>query len=84
MEIKLKNLSVRVVYMVELGDITAPKKVIEQLKMIYDKSQTMDAMAISEYPDAAEWLSDNIKERDCFDWECELEDFEESPVENQI
>jgi len=30
----------------------------------------------NKYPNAAEWLRDNIKENDCCDWDCEIEDLQ--------
>lgn len=39
-----------------------------------DNGDVIDPSGMTKYPEASEWLSDNIRERDCMDWECEIED----------
>lgn len=70
---KVKELTVKVTYRVGLGDVEMPKKVYKQLAEAYDNGDEIDSSGM-EYAEAAEWLSNNIKEADCMDWEAELEE----------
>ena len=74
----LKNISVTVTYQVGLEDIKAPKKVIDQLQKLFDSGRNLITGTTDEikYPDAMDWLTENIREIDCTDWECEINDFE--------
>lgn len=71
---KIKKLNVTVTYQVGLGGVSVPKKILEQLEQAaYDfvelGSNTIDS---PKYSEATRWLMDNIKERDCMYWECEI------------
>ena len=63
----IKDLSVTVTYSVGLGGVEVSEKVFEQLNEIADNGTEVDGTGM-EYPEATEWLRDNIKESDC----CEL------------
>ena len=69
----VKDLSVTVKYKVGLGNIKMPEKVYKQIVEAAEKGNTIQGTGLK-YSDAAEWLSDNIKERDCFEWETEIDD----------
>lgn len=75
---KINNINVKVTYYVGLGNIKAPTEVINQLNDAADNSKTLDLNTRNDddYSLATEWLIDNIKERDCCDWECEIEDID--------
>ena len=72
---KVKELNVKITYRVGLGDLNIPKKVKEQLIEACEKNEEINLQSIK-YGEAEEWLSDNIKEGDCFDWTAEIEDIE--------
>jgi hypothetical protein len=69
----IKNLTVTVTYSVGLVDVEMPEKVYDQ---IVDASENCDEINPSgtEYLDAAEWLSSNVREADCMDWSIEIDD----------
>ena len=74
----LKKISVTVTYHVGLSNIKAPTEVVEQLQKIYDSGKpfitgTTDEI---EHSEAMDWLTETIKERDCFEWECEIDNLE--------
>jgi hypothetical protein len=65
----IKDLDVKVTYKVGLGDVEVPNKVYEQLYEIYANDTEVDIMGMSQYPEASEWLRNNIKVEDCCDLE---------------
>ena len=69
----IKELNVKVTYKVGLGDIKVPNKVFKQLNEIAEKGREIDGMGM-DYPEASEWLRDNIRERDCCDLNYEIEE----------
>lgn len=68
---QIKNLTVTVTYLVGLGDIEIPENVFDQFiqSAVFSKPIQWDN---PETELAHEWLSNNIKERECFDWSCEI------------
>jgi len=70
----VKDLTVEVKYRVGLGDVEMPQKVYDQLIEATENGDVIDPSGMLKYPEASEWLSDNIRERDCMDWECEIEE----------
>ena len=71
---KIKYLTVKVTYRVGLGDFEMPENVYYQLKEASENGQEMEPNGL-EFPDAAEWLANNIREGDCTDWWAEIEEF---------
>ncbi len=71
--ITVKDFSVKITYRVGLSNVDMPEEVYEQISEAYDNGDEIDPCGI-EYTAAAEWLSNNIKERDCTDWEAEIEE----------
>jgi hypothetical protein len=69
----VENLTVQVTYRVGLGGVDMPKKVYKQLVKAAKNGDSIDP-SLMEYSDVGEWLVDNIKERDCMDWQAEIED----------
>lgn len=72
---KIKHLSVTVKYRVGLGRLNMPKKVYEEIDKAMDNGHDID-MNDHRYPNAADWLADTIQERDCMDWNCEVDDLQ--------
>ena len=68
---KIENLSVKVTYHVEYGDVEVPDDVYEQL--MNNSEFSSDDM---ENAKALDWLSDNISEDDAMDWSFEVDDIE--------
>ena len=66
----INNLTVTVTYTVGLGNIKVPKEVYDDLIKHYDN----ESWEVSEDSIAAEWLADNIKEKDAMDWSYEIDD----------
>ncbi|WP_077417893.1 hypothetical protein [Chryseobacterium sp. JV274] len=76
----IKKISVTVTYSVGLGNIKAPQNVINELMKAYDNDDVLDATdtkTIHNYSNAIDWLTDNIKERDCYDRNVEMIDLED-------
>ena len=69
----VSKLSVTVTYKVGLGGVEMPKKVYKQIIEAAEKGDEIEGTSMK-YPDAAEWLSSNIRERDCFDWKTEIDE----------
>ena len=67
----IKDLDVKVTYRVGLVDVEVSDEVFEQLSEIAEKGIELDGTDM-DYPEANEWLRDNIKERDCCDLEYEI------------
>ena len=76
--VTIKDLTVKVTYRVGLGEVEMPEKVHQQLLEASENGDEIEMCGISKYPDAYEWLSDNIRERDCMDWEAEIEEMSEN------
>jgi hypothetical protein len=70
----VKDLTVKVSYRVGYGGVEMPQKVYDQLVEAQENGDEIEMGGISKYPDAYEWLSDNIKERDCMDWSAEIDE----------
>lgn len=70
----VNNLSVRVTYKVGLGNIEMPEDVREQLIQAAENCDEIEMNGMQEYPEAYEWLSNNIREGDCFAWIAEIDD----------
>lgn len=75
----IKNLEVTITYSVGLEDLNMPENVYNELEKAYDNSTLLDnctTIVLNKYPNAIDWLSENIQEKDCFNWECEINMFE--------
>ena len=74
---KIKTLSVTINYKVSLGDLDVPKNIYKQIEDAYNNSDSISPSDPKQmHLDASDWLSENIKERDCTHWECEIDEFE--------
>lgn len=78
----IKDLTIKVTYRVGLGDVKVPDQVYNALSECYDRGGDVpmpDECSITGQPElaeAAEWLTDNIRQNDAMDWEFEIEDIE--------
>ena len=70
----IKDLVVEVTYRVGLGGIEVPSEVYDQINEASDNGDKISLTGMLKYPEALEWLKDNIHEDDCMDWEIEIED----------
>ena len=68
---KVRHLTITVKYIVGYGDVTMPKNVHKELEQACEKMDAID-MQSQKYPNAAEWLNNNVRERDCMEWEAEV------------
>lgn len=73
----VKDLTVKVTYRVGLGEVEMPEKVHQQLLEASENDEEIEMCGISKYPEAYEWLSANISERDCMYWVAKIEDVSE-------
>lgn len=69
----VKDLSVTVTYKVGLGNVEMPENVYKQIVEAAEKGCAIEGTDLK-YSDAAEWLANNIKERDCFEWGTEIDE----------
>ena len=69
---KVEKISVTVSYKVELSDLEMPDDVFEELVLASEKGIALDIHNL-EYPKAANWICDNIEERDAYEWEVEID-----------
>lgn len=69
----VERLSVTVTYEVGLHDINIPEEVYNQLVNAAERSKFIYGDG-DKYPEATEWLNNNIKERDAFQWSCKIWD----------
>lgn len=68
------GLTVKVYYSVSLTDVEIPQKVYDQLDEASNNGKGISTSSEPEYPEAAQWLSDNIREGDCMQWSAIIED----------
>lgn len=67
----IKNLTVTVTYIVGLGNVEVSEEVYNDLTEHYENN----VWEVPEDSIAAEWLADNIKEKDAMNWSYEINDF---------
>lgn len=69
----IKDLTVKVTYEVGLGDLKMPIEVYNQIMEADENGDEIGTMSRNrKYEEAAEWLSQNIQERDCMEWKAEV------------
>lgn len=72
---EITDLWVKVTYEVRLGDLEMPKEVFDEINEAIDRGRDIDTMSGNQdddYINASEWLTDNIKEKDCMEWKVEI------------
>ena len=76
--ITVEDLTIKVTYRVGLGKVQMPEKVYQQLLAAEEVWKDIDPAAYgSGYEEAAEWLTENIKEGDCMEWSATVEEISE-------
>ena len=71
---KIKDLTIKVTYIVGLSNIEVPDEVYNELAKAYDEGGDVPEWD-DELENANEWLLDNIRQNDAMEWELEIEDF---------
>ena len=76
--VKIKEIEVVVTYKVGLGGVDLPEHLRKDLEHIFEEGLSMDPGGRTgmEYPELSDFLADLAKERDCFDWKCEVDHLE--------
>ena len=70
---KVNDLWVKVTYEVRLGDLEIPQEVFDEINKSIEDNRDIDTMiGLDRYPQASEWLTENIQERDCMEWKAEI------------
>lgn len=69
----VKKIEVTVTYKVGLGNVKMPEKVYKQIVEAAENGNDIEGDGLK-YSDAAEWLTSNVKERDCFEWKTEIDE----------
>ncbi len=72
--VTVKELTVKITYRVGLIDVEMPQKVYDELVKASENIDEIDPSTGTKYGYAADWLGDNIKECDSFDWSAEIEE----------
>jgi hypothetical protein len=50
-----------------------PQEAFDEITKANEQCRDIDTMSgIDAYPNASEWLTDNIEERDCMEWKAEI------------
>lgn len=70
---KVNTLRVEVKYVVELSDFEIPQELFEEMEDLERIDMTSDALMLG-FPNVLDWLSENIKEKDAFEWSYEIEE----------
>ena len=71
----IKNLTVTVTYQVGLGNVEVPDKVYDELVDSFESGANINPCSVY-FLEAADWLSNNIREKDCSFWEVEIDNIE--------
>ncbi|MGV0925477.1 hypothetical protein [Empedobacter brevis] len=75
---KIKQIDVEITYTVSLCDLEVEDNVYDELLECIENGTTISPSGISgmQFPNAADWLSTNIQESDCMEWDCELSELD--------
>jgi hypothetical protein len=71
---QIEDLWVKIIYEVRLGDLEMPQEVFDEINQAIDRGRDIDTMSgmDDDYPNASDWLTENIKENDCMEWKAEI------------
>lgn len=74
----INELTIKVTYTISLQDVHVSEKVYEELLEANNSFKILSPnfVSVNRYSNALDWISDNIEEKDCFEWECEIEEIE--------
>lgn len=73
---QVKELNVTVTYRVGLQNLEIPQDVYDELVEAQENNDEINAGADNKYLKASDWLSNNIRESDCFDLSTQIDDLE--------
>ncbi len=76
---KIKKINVTITYSVGLGELSIPESIYNEIQRAHEEGVTLDTyttITLNKFPNAIDWMAENIKEKDCFRWECEIDEFE--------
>ena len=60
-------------YVVEKSDFEIPEELFDEMKDLESIDMTSDALMLG-FPNVLDWLSENIEEKDAFEWSYEIEE----------
>jgi hypothetical protein len=71
---EITDLWVKITYEVRLSNLEMPQEVFDEITKANEQCRDIDTMSgfNDDYPNASEWLTDNIEERDCMEWKAEI------------
>ena len=72
---KVDNIRVEVEYVVELSDFEIPQELFEEMEDLQGHT-IYPSLAQTDCPEVLDWLSENIEEKDAFEWSYEIEEIE--------
>lgn len=70
---KVDNIRVKVEYVVEISNFEIPEELFDEMEDLERIDMTSDALMLG-FPNVLDWLSENIKEKDAFEWSYEIEE----------
>ena len=70
---KVNTLRVEVKYVVEISNFEIPEELFDEMEDLERIDMTSDALMLG-FPNVLDWLSENIKEKDAFEWSYEIEE----------
>jgi hypothetical protein len=77
--IVVKDLQVKVTYTVGYGNVEMPKSIYKALLETAEEGDCIE-MGEMDKEELCSWLQANVKEKDCYNWEAEIEDISEHKV----
>lgn len=77
---KIRNIDVTVTYRTSLGAYEIPDEIYNEMKEAFETDGTIYDGNMKSLK-ALDWLSDEVKERDAWDWEIQIDDLEEDDAE---
>lgn len=81
--VKVKELTIEVIYRVGYGDVEMPENVYKQLVEASEKGHKLEMGSSERYTEALDWLSNNIQEADAMDWQADIEEISELNEEDE-
>lgn len=70
---KVNTLRVEFKYVVELSDFEIPQELFDEMESLERIDMTSDALMLG-FPNVLDWLYENIKEKDAFEWSYEIKE----------
>ena len=70
---KVNTLRVEVKYVVELSGFEIPQELFDEMEDLQGMYKTTEDLELKN-PKVLDWLSENIKEKDAFEWSYEIEE----------